>query len=104
MDRSYYAVAPGSRIPEWFADQSMGCSVKVELPSHWYNTKLLGMAVCAVVGVKGVIDPSTRPRICCICYSTIYTNTLVIEFYENIGKISVNIFTKISIRLKIFIF
>ena len=62
-EKSYNAVAPGSRIPEWFADQSMGCSVKVKLPSHWYNTKLLGMAVCVVVGVKGVIDPSTYPRI-----------------------------------------
>ena len=60
---SYDAVAPGSRIPEWFVDQSMGCSVKVELPSHWLNTKLLGLAVCAVVGVKGVIDPSTFPFI-----------------------------------------
>ena len=59
----YDVVAPGSRILEWFVDQSMGCSVKVELPSHWLNTKLLGMAVCAVVGVKGAIDPFTRPLI-----------------------------------------
>ena len=82
----------------------MGCSVKIELPSHWYNTKLLGMALCAVVGVKGVIHPSTHPRIYHICYSTIYLKPSVIEFYENIGKISVDIFTKISIRLKFFIF
>ena len=59
----YDVVALGSRIPEWFVDQSMGCSVKVELPSHWLNTKLLGMAVCAVVGVKGVIHPSASPFI-----------------------------------------
>ena len=58
----YDAVAPGNRIPEWFEVQSMGCSVKVKLPSvHSLNTKLLGMAVCAVVGVKGVIDPFPRP-------------------------------------------
>ena len=105
-DISYNAFAPGSRIPEWFADQSMGCSVKVELPSHWYNTKLLGMAVCAVLGVKGVIHPSTNPRI--NFYSTIKVllnkATMVIGFYENIGKISVDIFTKISVRLKFFIF
>ena len=56
-EKSYNAVAPGSRIPEWFADQSMGCSVKVKLPSHWYNTKLLGMAVCVVVGVKVSLTP-----------------------------------------------
>ena len=61
----YDAFAPGSRIPEWFVDQSMGCSVKVkvELPPHWSNTKLLGVAVCAVVGVKGVLDSSRRPFI-----------------------------------------
>ena len=98
--KSYNAVAPGSRIPKWFADQSMGCSVKVELPSHWFNTKLLGMAFCAVVGVKGVIDPSTWPRIP-------FELRMVIEFYENIGnidKISIDIFTKISVRLKFFLF
>ena len=41
-------------------DQSTGSSVTVELPPHWYNTKLMGMAVCAVVGAKGVIDPPTK--------------------------------------------
>ena len=49
----YDAVVPGSRIPEWFVDQSMESSVTVELPSHWLNTKLMGMAVCAVV-YKGI--------------------------------------------------
>lgn len=56
----YDAIVPGSRIPEWFVDQSTGSSVTVELPPHWYNTKLMGMAVCAVVGAKGVIDPATE--------------------------------------------
>lgn len=55
----FHVVAPGSSIPDWFADQSMGCSVKVELPSHWLNTEFLGIAVCAAVGVKGAIDPSS---------------------------------------------
>ncbi|KAL6318244.1 hypothetical protein AAG906_035753 [Vitis piasezkii] len=62
----YDAIVPGSRIPEWFVDQSTGSSVTVELPPHWYNTKLMGMAVCAVVGAKGVNDPATEkhcPRI-----------------------------------------
>ncbi|KAJ9687191.1 hypothetical protein PVL29_015872 [Vitis rotundifolia] len=44
----YDAVVPGSSIPEWFTDQSVGCSVTVELPPHWYNTRLMGLAVCAV--------------------------------------------------------
>ncbi|KAL6329288.1 hypothetical protein AAG906_015494 [Vitis piasezkii] len=44
----YNAVVPGSSIPEWFIHQSAGCLVPVELPPHWYNTKLMGLAVCAV--------------------------------------------------------
>ena len=59
---NYNAIVPGSRIPEWFVDQSTGSSVTVELPPHWYNNKLMGMAVCAVVGAKGVIDPTTEKR------------------------------------------
>ena len=102
LDKSYNAIAPGSRIPEWFADQSMGCSVKVELPSHWFNKKLLGMAFCAVVGVKGVIDSSTCPRIRIglTIKISLKTDITVIGFYRNIGnignidKISVDIFTK----------
>ncbi|XP_034677378.1 disease resistance protein RUN1-like isoform X2 [Vitis riparia] len=54
----YDAIVPGSRIPEWFVDQSTGSSVTVELPPHWYNTKLMGMAVCAVIGATGVIEPT----------------------------------------------
>ncbi|XP_034675392.1 disease resistance protein RPV1-like isoform X2 [Vitis riparia] len=48
-DNYYDAIVPGSSIPKWFIHQSMGSSVTVELPPHWHNTKLMGMAVCAVV-------------------------------------------------------
>ncbi|RVW95669.1 Disease resistance-like protein CSA1 [Vitis vinifera] len=71
----YDAIVPGSRIPEWFVDQSTGSSVTVELPPHWYNTKLMGMAVCAVIGATGVIDPTIeewRPQIYFKCSSVIY--------------------------------
>ncbi|WKA00217.1 hypothetical protein VitviT2T_018598 [Vitis vinifera] len=44
----YDAVVPGSSIPEWFTDQSLGCSVTVELPPHWCTTRLMGLAVCFV--------------------------------------------------------
>ena len=48
LSTRYNAVVPGSSIPEWFIHQSAGCLVPVELPPHWYNTKLMGLAVCAV--------------------------------------------------------
>ncbi|RVW29914.1 TMV resistance protein N [Vitis vinifera] len=44
----YDAVVPGSSIPEWFTHQSERCSVTVELPPHWCNTRLMGLAVCVV--------------------------------------------------------
>ena len=50
----YNAFVPGSRIPEWFRHQSVGCSVNIVLPPHWYNTKLMGMAFCVVF--KGAMD------------------------------------------------
>ncbi|KAJ9687367.1 hypothetical protein PVL29_016023 [Vitis rotundifolia] len=47
---SYGAVVPGSSIPEWFTHQSLGCSVTVELTPDMYNTRLVGLALCAVFG------------------------------------------------------
>ncbi|KAL6318143.1 hypothetical protein AAG906_035648 [Vitis piasezkii] len=44
----FHVIVPGSSIPEWFIHQNMGSSVTVELPPHWYNAKLMGLAVCAV--------------------------------------------------------
>ncbi|RVW15089.1 Disease resistance-like protein CSA1 [Vitis vinifera] len=59
----YNALVPGSRIPEWFRHQSVGCSVNIELPQHWYNTKLMGLAFCAALNFKGAMDgnPGTEP-------------------------------------------
>ena len=48
----YDTVVPGSSIPKWFTHQSMGDSITVELPPDCYNTKLIGMATCAVVHPK----------------------------------------------------
>ena len=47
---AYDAIVPGSSIPSWFINQSMeSSSVKVKLPPDWNNTKLMGLAACAVV-------------------------------------------------------
>ena len=62
-DNEHNALVPGSRIPEWFRHQSVGCSVNIELPPHWYNTKLMGLAFCAALNFKGAMDgyPGTEP-------------------------------------------
>ena len=52
----YNAFVPGSRIPEWFTHQSVGSSVNIELPPHWYNTKLMGLAFCVVFNFKCAMD------------------------------------------------
>ena len=52
----YKACIPGSKIPEWFRHKSVGCSVNIVLPPHWYNTKLMGMAFCVVFNFKGAMD------------------------------------------------
>ena len=48
------ATVPGSRIPEWFNHQNVGYSVNIELPSHWYNTKLMGLAFCVVLNFEAI--------------------------------------------------
>ncbi|KAL3499750.1 hypothetical protein ACH5RR_038843 [Cinchona calisaya] len=39
---------PGRNIPAWFTYQNTGPSIKIELPSNWYNDKFMGFAVCVV--------------------------------------------------------
>ncbi|KAJ8759167.1 hypothetical protein K2173_004174 [Erythroxylum novogranatense] len=34
----------GSRIPEWVEYQSMGDSIQIHLPSHWFNNLFMGFA------------------------------------------------------------
>ena len=50
----YNAIVPGSRIPEWFNHQNVGCSVNIELSSDWYNTKLMGLAFCVVLNFEAI--------------------------------------------------
>ncbi|EEF39691.1 leucine-rich repeat containing protein, putative [Ricinus communis] len=41
---------PGTEIPEWFADKSIGSSVTIQhLPPDWLNHRFLGFSVCLVV-------------------------------------------------------
>nr|AEE43927.1 TIR-NBS-LRR resistance protein muRdr1C [Rosa multiflora] len=42
-------VIPGSEIPEWFNNQSVGDRVTEKLPSDACNSKWIGFAVCALI-------------------------------------------------------
>nr|AFP55568.1 TIR-NBS-LRR [Rosa rugosa] len=58
---------PGSEIPEWFNNQSVGDSVTEKLPSDACNySKWIGFAVCALIGPPD--NPSAASRILFINY------------------------------------
>ncbi|KAF2323177.1 hypothetical protein GH714_033862 [Hevea brasiliensis] len=43
---------PGSEIPEWFINQSMGSSVSIDLLPHWNDSDLMGFAMCAIFRLR----------------------------------------------------
>ncbi|CAN6582556.1 unnamed protein product [Malus baccata var. baccata] len=56
---SWHIVIPGSEIPEWLNNQSMGDSVIEKLPSHSSNSKAVGFAFCALfVGSQNISAPN----------------------------------------------
>ncbi|KAM5557741.1 disease resistance protein RPV1 [Rosa sericea] len=64
-------VIPGSEIPEWFNNQSVGNSVTEKVPWDAYNSKWIGFAVCALIVPPD--NPSAVPDTCEIeCYWTRY--------------------------------
>ncbi|XP_034675157.1 disease resistance protein RPV1-like [Vitis riparia] len=46
---AFSIVFPGSGIPEWIWHQNVGSSIKIELPTDWYNDDFLGFALCSVL-------------------------------------------------------
>ncbi|KAM5550903.1 disease resistance protein RUN1 [Rosa sericea] len=53
-------VIPGSEIPEWFNNQSVGDRVTEKLPSDACNSKWIGFAVCALIVPQD--NPSAIPE------------------------------------------
>ncbi|XP_034199575.1 disease resistance protein RPV1-like [Prunus dulcis] len=45
-------VIPGSEIPDWFSNQTVGDSLMVERPPHLCNSKWMGFVLCAVFGAQ----------------------------------------------------
>ncbi|KAM1118196.1 hypothetical protein FF1_042454 [Malus domestica] len=59
LPQCWHIVIPGSEIPEWFNNQSMGDSVIEKLPSHSSNSKAVGFAFCALfVGSQNISAPN----------------------------------------------
>ncbi|KAM5550984.1 disease resistance protein RPV1-like, partial [Rosa sericea] len=58
--RSLRFLIPGSEIPEWFNNHSVGDSVTEKLPSNACNSKWIGFAVCALIVPKD--NPSAVPE------------------------------------------
>ncbi|XP_050146313.1 disease resistance protein RUN1-like [Malus sylvestris] len=57
--KRFSIVIPGSEIPEWFNNQSMGDSVIEKLPSHSCNSKVVGFASCALfVAAQNISAPN----------------------------------------------
>ncbi|CAN6582558.1 unnamed protein product [Malus baccata var. baccata] len=57
---SWNIVIPGSEIPEWLNNQSMGDSVIEKLPSHSSNSKVVGFAFCALFESSQIISAPNR--------------------------------------------
>ena len=72
LSTHYNALVPGSSIPEWFIHLSEECSVTVELPPHWYNTKLMGLAICAVFNTNITVG-ELGEFVCCSVKESIFT-------------------------------
>ncbi|XP_034675343.1 disease resistance protein RPS4-like [Vitis riparia] len=46
---AFSVVFPGIEIPEWIWHQNVRSSIKIELPTDWYNDDFLGFVVCSVL-------------------------------------------------------
>ncbi|KAH9782884.1 ADP-ribosyl cyclase/cyclic ADP-ribose hydrolase [Citrus sinensis] len=53
-------VLPGSKIPDWFSNQSSGSSIRIQLPPHSFCRNLIGFAFCAVLDFKQLYSDRFR--------------------------------------------
>ncbi|KAM2927613.1 hypothetical protein COP2_034944 [Malus domestica] len=94
---SFNIVTPGSEIPKWFNDRTVGDSVVVKLPFNVHPTrsKLKGYALCAVFAPQ---ENPTAPELDCLgcdacgikCFSRVgrsKTSLLVKGIYYKAGQV-----------------
>ncbi|CAE6219075.1 unnamed protein product [Arabidopsis arenosa] len=56
---------PGWQLPVWFDHRSVGSELKQNLPRHWNEDGLTGIALCVVVSFKDYKDHNTRLLVRC---------------------------------------
>ncbi|CAL9241827.1 unnamed protein product [Arabidopsis halleri] len=56
---------PGWQLPVWFDHRSVGSELKQNLPRHWKEDGLTGIALCVVVSFKDYKDHNTRLLVRC---------------------------------------
>nr|XP_011470661.1 PREDICTED: uncharacterized protein LOC105353315 [Fragaria vesca subsp. vesca] len=66
---------PGSEIPVWFSNQSVGDSVTEKFPLDASNSKLIGFAACALIVPQE--NPSARPDLFSFNWYNYSTGTLL---------------------------
>ncbi|KAJ4723404.1 Disease resistance protein (TIR-NBS-LRR class) family [Melia azedarach] len=56
---------PGSRIPEWFSNQSLGPSITIQLPQLCSNRSFIGFALCVIIAIEDVSEPGVYVGVQC---------------------------------------
>ncbi|KAJ4723396.1 Disease resistance protein [Melia azedarach] len=56
---------PGSRIPEWFSNQSLGSSITIQLPQLCCNRSFIGFALCVVLAFEDVVQAGSYFKVQC---------------------------------------
>lgn len=54
---------PGSEVPPWFKHQAFGSVLKQELPRHWDEGRVNGLALCVVVSFKNYKDQNNSLQV-----------------------------------------
>ncbi|KAJ4723236.1 Disease resistance protein (TIR-NBS-LRR class) family [Melia azedarach] len=56
---------PGSRIPEWFSNQSLGSPITIQLSQLCCNRSFIGVALCVVIAFEDVFKPGVNFGVRC---------------------------------------
>lgn len=75
---------PGCEVPELFDHQAFGPLLEPQLPRHWYDSKLIGIALCAVILFPEDQQQSNRFLLKCTCEFK-SENEVCISFSSIIG-------------------